>query len=234
MSRDFVPREPIATWNTARGVWETGQMNLFCEHLAVYSEIFPASGTMRAGKLYPRQRQVLPTAVSESSSLLPDVHLLPSPVGRDYKGVPGKNVQMASLPREISLLPTPNTMDAMPAKSRQQIKAHRDQGRGGDRNLREAVLYELESDAGEFSRWGKYEAAIRRWEAVTGCPAPEATEPGKEGKLRLSANFVEFVMGVPCGWVTSVPGLSRTDQLRCLGNGCVPAQVVLALHLLLR
>lgn len=40
-------------------------------------------------------------------------------------------------------------------------------------------------------------------------------------------------MGLPDGWVTGVPGLSRNDQLKALGNGCVPQQVALALRLLL-
>lgn len=40
-------------------------------------------------------------------------------------------------------------------------------------------------------------------------------------------------MGLPEGWVTDVPGLSRNAQLKALGNGCVPQQVALALRLLL-
>jgi DNA (cytosine-5)-methyltransferase 1 len=40
-------------------------------------------------------------------------------------------------------------------------------------------------------------------------------------------------MGLPAGWVTDVPGLSRNQQLHALGNGCVPQQVALALRLLL-
>ena len=40
-------------------------------------------------------------------------------------------------------------------------------------------------------------------------------------------------MGLPQGWVTDVPGLSRNAQLKALGNGVVPAQAELALHLLL-
>lgn len=31
-------------------------------------------------------------------------------------------------------------------------------------------------------------------------------------------------MGLPAGHVTAVPGLSRNQQLRLLGNGVVPAQ----------
>lgn len=31
-------------------------------------------------------------------------------------------------------------------------------------------------------------------------------------------------MGLPAGHVTAVPGLSRNEQLKLLGNGVVPAQ----------
>jgi DNA (cytosine-5)-methyltransferase 1 len=37
-------------------------------------------------------------------------------------------------------------------------------------------------------------------------------------------------MGLPEGWVTDVPGLSRVAQLKALGNGVVPAQVRAALE----
>ncbi|MEW2189421.1 hypothetical protein [Streptomyces microflavus] len=40
-------------------------------------------------------------------------------------------------------------------------------------------------------------------------------------------------MGVPPGHVTDVPGLSRTAQLKALGNGVVPQQAIAALHRLL-
>ncbi|WP_246249447.1 hypothetical protein [Actinomadura litoris] len=40
-------------------------------------------------------------------------------------------------------------------------------------------------------------------------------------------------MGLPDGWVTDVPGLSRTRQLTLLGNGVVPAQGAAALAVLL-
>jgi len=41
------------------------------------------------------------------------------------------------------------------------------------------------------------------------------------------------MMGLPDGWVTAVPGLSRTAMLRIIGNGLLPAQGALALLLLL-
>jgi DNA (cytosine-5)-methyltransferase 1 len=41
------------------------------------------------------------------------------------------------------------------------------------------------------------------------------------------------MQGLPDGWVTGVPGLSRNAQLKALGNGVVPAQAELALRILL-
>ena len=57
---------------------------------------------------------------------------------------------------------------------------------------------------------------------------PDALD--QEGKL--NAYFVEYMMGLPKGWVTET-GLSRAQQLKMLGNGVVPQQAELALELLL-
>ena len=48
---------------------------------------------------------------------------------------------------------------------------------------------------------------------------------------KLSALFVEYMMGLPLGWVTD-SGLSRAQQLKMLGNGVVPQQAEYALELL--
>ena len=40
-------------------------------------------------------------------------------------------------------------------------------------------------------------------------------------------------MGLPEGHVTGVPGLSRNDMLKALGNGVVPQQAEAALRFLL-
>jgi DNA (cytosine-5)-methyltransferase 1 len=48
---------------------------------------------------------------------------------------------------------------------------------------------------------------------------------------KLNAKFVEYMMGLPVGWVTDT-GLSRTQQLKMLGNGVVPQQAYYALQLL--
>jgi DNA (cytosine-5)-methyltransferase 1 len=81
--------------------------------------------------------------------------------------------------------------------------------------------------------WGPYEPAIRRWERRLGRTAPSPTELGGKGQPRLSPAFVEFMMGLPAGWVTDVPGLSRNDQLKALGNGVVPQQAAAAVRFML-
>lgn len=83
------------------------------------------------------------------------------------------------------------------------------------------------------SQWGKYEPAIRRWEQLAR-PAPSPTEPNTRGNPRLAAPFPEWMMGWPAGWVTQVPGISRNDQLRIIGNGVCPQQAIAALYWLLR
>ncbi|WP_239404764.1 hypothetical protein [Frankia sp. Cj3] len=40
-------------------------------------------------------------------------------------------------------------------------------------------------------------------------------------------------MGLPAGWVTATPGLTRNAQLTALGNGVIPQQATAALHALL-
>jgi DNA (cytosine-5)-methyltransferase 1 len=79
--------------------------------------------------------------------------------------------------------------------------------------------------------WGAYEPAIRRWEEILGRPAPQPTETGTRGQPRLSARFVEWMMGLPAGWVTDLP-LTRTAQMRLLGNGVVPQQAITAFRAL--
>lgn len=81
--------------------------------------------------------------------------------------------------------------------------------------------------------WSIYEPAIRRHEAMLGRVAPSPTEVGSKGGRRLSPRFGEFLMMLPDGWVTDVPGLTRNEQLKALGNGVVVQQCAAALtHLL--
>lgn len=82
--------------------------------------------------------------------------------------------------------------------------------------------------------WGQYGPAITRWEQILERPAPAPAKAGRRGGNRvLDPAFVEWLMGLDAGHVTDVPGLSRNDQLRLLGNGVVPQQAEAALRYLL-
>ena len=80
--------------------------------------------------------------------------------------------------------------------------------------------------------FGPYAAAVRRWERLTR-PAPAPTELNRNGKPRLNAEFASWMMGLPEGHVTQVPGISRADQLKAIGNGVCPQQAAAALTKLL-
>ena len=80
---------------------------------------------------------------------------------------------------------------------------------------------------------GRSEPAIRRWESILGVPASPPAEPGPSGRPRLSAEFAERMMGLAPGFVTGVPGIPRTRQLKIIGNGVVPQQAALALRVLI-
>ncbi len=75
--------------------------------------------------------------------------------------------------------------------------------------------------------FGPYADAIARWEPIVGRPAPDPTDD----KRRLTPRFVEWMMGLPDGWVTDA-GVTRSQALKILGNGVVPQQAALALRLL--
>jgi DNA (cytosine-5)-methyltransferase 1 len=80
--------------------------------------------------------------------------------------------------------------------------------------------------------WGRYRAAIRRWERLTGVPAPAPAALSSNGLPQLRPEFVEWLMDAPPGHVTGL-GLSRVAALRLLGNGVVVRQAAVALAALL-
>ena len=57
--------------------------------------------------------------------------------------------------------------------------------------------------------------------------------PNPLDENKLNPKFVEYMMGLPEGWVTDA-GLSRTQQLKMLGNGVVPQQALFALSQIMR
>jgi len=154
------------------------------------------------------------------STLPGTVHerLLPTPRATDgTKGGPNQRGSSGDLmlPSAVNtLLPTPRTKNN---ENRQS------EGYGGEAGNYYGLLHGSQD-------WREYEAAIRRQEQAFGVPAPLPTEPGAKGQPRLSPKFVEWLMAVPAGHVTDVPGISRNDQLKALGNGVCPPQAAAALR----
>ncbi|MET9565649.1 DNA cytosine methyltransferase [Streptomyces tauricus] len=156
------------------------------------------------------------------------VTLLPTPAARDWRSGASNLLGTNSRPLNevvVNLLPTPKASDGP---------------HGGPNQRDTAGNYYLPGQAVRLDgQWvatngTDYGPAIHRWEQVLGRRAPEPTEPGTKGNRRLSPAFVEWMMGADPGWVTDADlGLSRSDQLKILGNGVVIHQAALAYRTLL-
>lgn len=145
----------------------------------------------------------------------------------DRASVPDESDRDAGRPRperEVTLLPTPRATDGTKHSAGSTSPAAHGQISGDYRKKMDEALTDF----------GQYAPAIARWEQVTGLTAPAPTEPtGRDGAHRLSAPFVEWMMGLPEGWVTDVPGITRNEALKALGNGVVPLQALAAFRRLL-
>lgn len=120
--------------------------------------------------------------------------------------------------------------DAASAGWGQHPRGGRGQVQGPEVDERAPVEPRRRGRSGEDRRavdWGAYGPAIDRWARVTGRDAPAPVDD----RGRLAPAFVEWMMGLPAGWVTDVD-IPRTAQLRALGNGVVPQQAAHAWQLL--
>ncbi|MFJ1539198.1 DNA cytosine methyltransferase [Micromonospora chalcea] len=142
------------------------------------------------------------------------VTLLPTPAARDWRSGESNIMDRNARPLNeviVNLLPTPNaalgrgTGTPSPATATERYAQ-------GKRFLDDAVALLP-------ARWGQYAPAVARWQEIIGRPAPSATEAGTRGQRRLASAFVEWLMGLPAGWVTD--HLPRNPALKCLGNGVV-------------
>ena len=91
-------------------------------------------------------------------------------------------------------------------------------------------------------RWGDTAPAILTWAMLTGREPPPIVidHPDRqlhsrfpESRAATNPEFIEWMMGLPAGWVTEVPGLTRNQQIKALGNGVVPQCAAAALRQLL-
>jgi len=147
------------------------------------------------------------------------VKLLPTPTARDGdpRGEGDERFWAARAKRRsngmplgaaVALLPTPRATD-IGTPGRRSSDGWRPQ-------LGEAVL----------QTWGKFAEAVAQWEAITGQPVPDPTEPAPKGGRRLNPALSEWMMGLPPGLVTK--GATRSAALRLAGNGVVPAAAAAA------
>lgn len=234
-------RTLIAKWNPARDVWETEQGSLFCEHSAVLSGTFPRSGMTVGGQLFALPPSEPATNGNGSS-------LLPSPRASDTTG-PGEHGQGGADLRTVIARDTSGEREhagtrnghfsrEIPTPRRVLSTADATSNRRDARRPESAGIVGG-SDAAISGRpvvadrdWGIYRPAVERWGAVLGRPAPNPITTGVKGGQQLSGRLTEWMMGLPDGWVTDVPGISNNDAIKLSGNGVVPQQCAYALRLL--
>lgn len=145
------------------------------------------------------------------------VRMLPTPTASDggggagHSSTGGENLRTAV----TRLIPIPRASDAKNGGPNQGVAS-------GDLAPSSAVIGD---------RWGQFAAAVAHWESVLGRPAPDPTEIGPRGGLRLAPELPEWMQGLPAGYLTG--HLARADALRLAGNGVCPRQGEAAIRALL-
>lgn len=144
---------------------------------------------------------------------------LPTPRATDgTKGGPNQRGSSGDLmlPSAIAqLLPTPTVMDSASSGGKPL---------GVNVTLTDATVRLADT-------FGDYAKAIARQELAFGRPSPSPVEAtGRGGANRLSPVFDEWLMGLPEGWITDVPDITRNEALRLCGNGIVPQQMAEAVR----
>ena len=148
--------------------------------------------------------------------------LMPTPTASEHTGAghAASKTGSPNLRTVVELMPTPKAGDA-------DFGTPRTSGRPPEMSTHLATRL-------AYRDFGDYAPAVAQWSAVIGRPAPAPTEVGEKGGTRLSPAFVEWLMGLPEGHVTSPDiGLTRTQQLKALGNGVVPLQAAEAVNQLM-
>jgi hypothetical protein len=196
---------PFAVWEPALGVWRTNQPDLLARWER-YCQIWPACGTTRDGSAYRLPAWAL--RISGGGFSFSRGRLFRTPTASD--GARGGE-----------------TLTKVRARGGQVALTHQ----LVDLAERRAAMENQPEAAGW---WGERQSAVDRWERAVGRPAPEPAARGKSGGWVSSAAFTEWAMGLPEGWVSNPDlGLTRSQQLRALGNGVVPQQAAVALRALL-
>lgn len=88
-------------------------------------------------------------------------------------------------------------------------------------------------DRRTLQRWGRYADAIARWEHITGRAAPAPALLNDADGPRPAPTFVEWLMGLPTGWVTDGEAMTQNQQITALGNGVLALQASCAMDRML-
>lgn len=175
-----------ATWSSKTSAtylaWLRPQASLLDPSGEVFSQTWPRSGTTRSGTVYPLAPSAPRTSVTGCFALL----LLPTPTKQDGSNVAGEAQQRRNTPplnAMVRMLPTPHGM----AKEGQAGRA----GPTGN-ELGRALTTQLPSTG-----------------ATTDPPSTDGQRSTEKPQLRLSPEFVEWLMGAPTcsacgrGWTDS-------------------------------
>ncbi|MFD5504637.1 DNA (cytosine-5-)-methyltransferase [Streptomyces sp. NPDC127061] len=173
-----------------------------------------------------------------------DAYRGPDFAKRDRKGSGGDDLVTALarlFPRDkaerLFKTPTANLANNGSAQHPDKRKAG-----GHGPTLEDEVVFLLNVDPDDVSDdgphsppewWGEFAQSVYRWEVHMGTQAPVPLVRGPRGGLKLAPRFAEWLMGLPAGWVTDVPGLSHKEQIGRIGNGVVPQQAFEAFRWLL-
>lgn len=207
--------QPFATWNPTRGAWETSQLDLSGQP-APYSAIWPTSGWMHDGSVYQLPSSAHPITAIASSSLPIAGTLFRTPLASD--SARGSETLDQVCARRGTIALSHQVID---------IALNGPPGSRAKYNESETLWSLIQSilDAG-----GGYARAIARWEHITGRPAPSPTLLNDTDGPRPSPEFVEWLMGLPSGWVSaSEHGLTVNQQMSTLGNGVLSLQALAAI-----
>lgn len=161
--------------------------------------------------------------LADLGRLLPTPRATDNTGGRDEPRPDGKSLALNDVE---ALLPTPNASDMTGGGQHPSKRA------GHSRQVIDEVLglpgAEAPTPASNWSpfntgSWGPYAVAIARWSMILGREAPAPVAPNRNGRPALTAEFAEWMMGLPAGWITGDDlGLSRSNCLKLAGNGVVP------------
>jgi DNA (cytosine-5)-methyltransferase 1 len=106
------------------------------------------------------------------------------------------------------------------------LQARQDEGQAGSES---GSGTETISNSNNGRRLGTMPGLSQRYDSRSPMHLQAVPSPLDQGKLNVK--FVEYMMGLPEGWVTDMD-LPRAQMLKILGNGVVPQQAYRALQLL--